>query len=282
MAPSSFSLNRCHLYAQKLNNSAALCIEIGQYDRAILSLTKALRLSREQSDESLLVTCSCQDCSLDGCIAYSESTRCPVVNANANVRCSSAYVYQRPIQIPPLPTLENHNMGRRLFFIVTFNLALAHHLGAMAANSSTTNSTSTSSTILRQKRPQTSTSNKIKKAIQLYELSRNWHSRIVSTTCNGHGHECECDAISSISFQMILSNNLSHIHRLGSNYTEHKQCLEHLLSTVMVAVEYKTRTNNSSSSSSNNNYGVLCTTNLEGFLMNASQLFLQEHCAEAA
>jgi len=312
---SSFPINRCHLYSQKLNNSAALCIEVGHYDRAIFSLTKALRLSREQSDESMAVTCSCQECSLDGCIAYSESTPCPVVNANANVRCSCAcaYVYQRPIRIPPLPTLENHNMGRRLFLIVTFNLALAHHLGAMTTSNSTTNSTTSNSngnsnsatsnttqppttTTTKQlipKRLQTSSTNvnKIKKALQLYEISRNWHSRIVSTTCHDSNESHECDTMSSIRFQMILSNNLSHIHRLGSNTTEQRQCLEHLLSAVMVAVEYKTRneqqqrnnsSNNNTRSSRIINDGELCTTDLDGFLMNASRLFLHEHCAEAA
>jgi len=39
-----------HLYAQKLNNSAAKCIEVGLYDRAISSLSKALKLS-EQDEE---------------------------------------------------------------------------------------------------------------------------------------------------------------------------------------------------------------------------------------
>jgi len=44
---------RCrHLYAQKLNNSAAICIDIGLYDRAISSLSKALKLSEQQDEES--------------------------------------------------------------------------------------------------------------------------------------------------------------------------------------------------------------------------------------
>jgi hypothetical protein len=43
---------QCHLYAQKLNNRAALCIEIGHYDRAIASLAKALRLSAGNNHSS--------------------------------------------------------------------------------------------------------------------------------------------------------------------------------------------------------------------------------------
>ncbi|OEU07244.1 hypothetical protein FRACYDRAFT_251297 [Fragilariopsis cylindrus CCMP1102] len=87
---------QCHLYAQKLNNRAALCIEIGHYDRAIASLAKALRLSagnnhsssdqhqhqrqhphqeeeRQQYQHRPQPVCRCNYCSLDGCIAYSES-----------------------------------------------------------------------------------------------------------------------------------------------------------------------------------------------------------------
>jgi len=43
---------RCrHLYAQKLNNCASICIETGLYDRAILSLSKALKLSEQEEEE---------------------------------------------------------------------------------------------------------------------------------------------------------------------------------------------------------------------------------------
>jgi len=69
--------NLAYIYAQKMNNNAALCVEIGQYDRAISSLSKALRLSRihiEKQDSILEVhnVCGCYHCSLDGCIAFSE------------------------------------------------------------------------------------------------------------------------------------------------------------------------------------------------------------------
>ena len=64
---------QANLFAQKLNNSAVLCIEIGQYDRAIAMLAKALRLSELHSDDRMEDTaCLCQDCTLDGCISYSE------------------------------------------------------------------------------------------------------------------------------------------------------------------------------------------------------------------
>jgi len=304
MVNASLSMNQCHLYAQKLNNSAALCIEIGHYDRAILSLTKALRLSREQSDESMLCSCRCKDCSLDGCIAYSESSP-PVskfsqqaTDSIKNNGCEGChgYVYRRPIRVPPQPILENHNMGRTLFLMITFNLGLAHHLSAMVTsrtNPSTSSEEQNPATQPRQQqRAQTSIRTKtVTKALQLYELSNNWHSRISASRPHG-GHECEAKGgLSSIRFRMILSNNLSHLHCLSRNHTKHRQCLENLLSTVMVAVEYQTRNENSTNdnsstwgddSESSSRDEDLTTSNVEGFLMTASPLFLNGFCADAA
>ena len=298
MVHAPLSMNQCHLYAQKLNNSAALCIEIGQYDRAVLSLTKALRLSREQTDESMICTCRCRDCSLDGCIAYSECNP-PVskISQQGSSGCCS-FVYRRPIRVPPQPILESHNMGRSLFLVITFNLGLAHHLSAMVT-SQMTNPIISSEEITTnepqeqrdQEQPKPRNDTKlIKKALQLYELSNNWHSRI---TASRPLTVYDCDAtggVSSIRFRMILSNNMSHAHSLSSNDTKYRQCLENLLSTVMVAVEYRARTKHNSgslgddseSSSSSSDEDLLSTTNVEGFLMNASRLFLNGMCADAA
>jgi len=282
MAP-SLSMSQCHLYAQKLNNSAALCIEIGHYDRAIFSLTKALRLSRVQSDESMMIGSSCDQYSIDGCISYSEIT-CPVSGVSnhslSNDLTGSGYIYQRPIRVPPECIIENHNMGRTLFLIITFNLAMAHHLGAMVA----TSRTSCESDCEDRTAPNPlQTNNKIKKALQLYEISHSWHSRITSEQTSDESGASQTFGVSSIRFRMILSNNMSHIYRLGSNNTKHRQCLEHLLSTVMIAVDYKTRTNTNNNATTETLHNTdLRSSNLEGFLMNASKLFVEEHCAEAA
>ena len=287
---SSLSMDRYHLYAQKMNNSAALCIEVGHYDRAISSLAKALRLSREHSDERMMGSCHCYQCSLDGCIAFSEINPPPVANNNIAPSFKDigyGYVYRRPIRIPPLPIIDNHNMGKTLFLIITFNLAMAHHLSAMC-NTSMRNTTNTADDLHTSE-------NKIKKSLQLYELAYNWYSRLASESSHEHDDDdgCmytrndnesssspnSCSSVASIRFYMIISNNLSHIHRLGSNYTKHRQCLEHLLSTVMLALEYKTRT---CSSDYNDDYDDFWCTDLDGFIMNVSPLFLQERCAEAA
>ena len=317
----SLSMNQCHLYSQKLNNSAALCIEIGQYGRAIFSLTKALKLSRAQSDESMICTCRCKHCTMDGCISYTENSppvsriRQPGSTTLTNTLCDSTkcgYVYRRPIRIPPEPIEENHNMGRTLFLIITFNLGLAHHLSAITKSASLRKITKTSEDISRRSETNNDSIKVIRKALQLYEIADNWHTRIVASR-PPTGQDCDTAAcrLQSIRFQMILANNLSHIHYMSSNHAEQRVFLEHLLSTVMVAVEYQTRnkrdninddsssisrSNSSWSSNNNENWteddsesvpthrqADLCTTrNLEGFLMNASHLFLYRHCADAA
>ena len=449
---------QCHLYAQKLNNRAALCIEIGHYDRAIASLAKALRLSagnnhsnsdqhqrqhQHQEEEERQQqhqhrqpqpVCHCNYCSLDGCIAYSESISATEEltkqMAKKNIKIASSkssstststssstdgssttkssflsqhnksflsqqkqqqqhkknkekdndnnthdltsnnnnsllsndkiygscdsYIYRRPIRITSRTIQEGHNMGSTLFLIITFNLALAHHLSAVDSdvdavdavdavdnnNSSSTDSTTTSCSC--------NENNRIKKTLQLYEISNKWH--IQSSNCHLYNdgdddsgrynestmmtqHEQhqqqqhqqlnrdEYDSssaeeqqqqpdddaststsktsrnVSSIRFNMIICNNLSHIHCLVSNHSKHKQCLEHLLSQVMVALEYKTRTTSSPPSSNNDqhqDYGAAAAAaaaatedytlqmDLDGFLQSASSLILQEKCAKAA
>ena len=61
---------RSQLYAQEMNNSAASCIEVGLYGRAIASLLRALALSRRQRVPRE-ATCTCRHCILDACIVRS-------------------------------------------------------------------------------------------------------------------------------------------------------------------------------------------------------------------
>jgi hypothetical protein len=113
--------SRRHLYAQKLNNSACMCIEIGQYDRAILFLAKALRISEQQQQDNTTTTtngdddvimsngkgaeydesqiCSCYNCTVDGCIEFSENNtptaRLMSGDTNSSAFCRAAVVKQK-------------------------------------------------------------------------------------------------------------------------------------------------------------------------------------------
>jgi len=309
-----------HVYAQQLNNAASMCLEVGQYDKAISSLGKALRLSELHIVDQLLdraQACGCVDCSLDGCITYSESesNNTNVLNfcnqnknnLKNNMMVVEAYdpeeegggseqtttsstshmtsIYRRPIRIPPRSIAEGHNMGSTLFLIVTFNLALAHHLKAVSLLSSASAAAISSSSV--------ASSTLHANTLQLYELTNTWQHRLscgeeqeeeddhednydydsdsdsdddsimtMDTTDEEEQEEEETPSrtttrtaataspmnsmnqmktntsyCSSVRFNMILCTNLSHLHRLMKNDTLSTQCLEQLLSTVMLVID---------------------------------------------
>ena len=63
------------MYAQKLNNNAAMCIEVGYYDKATQSLQRALNFYQKQSDKDMVKMCSCHECGIDGNIDFSADFR---------------------------------------------------------------------------------------------------------------------------------------------------------------------------------------------------------------
>jgi hypothetical protein len=150
------------VYIHKMNNSSAwsLIDEVGTYDKAIENLTTALELLQAIDGDDIAMndllyssspkrTCSF---SLDGCIEYSEqlnyvahlmaSTKkkklCMTKNIfkkkkktpknDGDIDNKKEDLHRRPILIPKKIIGERHGMGSSLFLLITFNLALAHHL----------------------------------------------------------------------------------------------------------------------------------------------------------
>jgi len=223
-----------HAYAQKINNISAMLIEIGNYEKAIASLGKALKLSEVHMTDQLLDRSACTtDCSLDGCITHSEqdSNLIEVLDIsnnnkkrNANNRKRDANgnnneknehtLYRKPIRIPKQIIREGQNMGNTLFLIITFNLALAHHLKALKKTSSS------------------SVSSLLNSTVQLYELANNWHQdqQKFNYVSDDDDHSSDDDysdddtILSTLSmeetntysarFNTILYNNLSHLNQL--------------------------------------------------------------------
>jgi hypothetical protein len=107
---------------QKMNNDSASLIVNGRYEKAIRKLGKALEVLQSVDDITMnhyhSSTCTCWDCSLKGCIEYSSTNKVEGF-------------HRKPIFIPKHVIRENHCMGTRLFLILTFNLALAHHLNML-------------------------------------------------------------------------------------------------------------------------------------------------------
>lgn len=159
-----------HVYAQKLNNISAMSIEIGNYDKAISSLGKALKLIEVHTTDQLLdrsTACTCTNCSLDGCIAHTEQDSNLIEDFDINNRKrrndNNKNLYQKPIRISKQAIREGHNMGSTLFLIITFNLALAHHL-KLLKKMKTSSSSSSSSSLLNT-------------TVKLYELASNWQQQ---------------------------------------------------------------------------------------------------------
>jgi hypothetical protein len=102
--------------------------------------------------------------------------------------------------------------------------------------------------------------NKLSNVLQLYELAYRLQM------------EEDDEQVDCIRFAMIISNNLGEIHRAVNDRSKHVKCLEHLLSTMMFIVDGRQLNFNDDSS----------FLELDGFLRNTSQLFLQGQGAAAA
>ena len=99
-------------------------------------------------------------------------------------------------------------MGVTLILIIHFNLALAHHLLYLEAD------TESGITDFDKERY-------FEKAVQLYELAYRSHL--------DHGN---------LRLAMLVSNNLGQIHRVAGNQTEHELWLHNLLRVFVCVVEW--------------------------------------------
>ena len=167
------------------------------------------------------------------------------------------FVYHRPLLVNKHCIDESHFTGITLSLIILFNLALAHHLKAIATIASNTNSSSNSLKVLQQ-------------ALQLYELAYQFHVDYVQQQMSSSGAlSGEYNrSIDALRFTMIVSNNLGEIHRVAGNSAKHEMCLQHLLSAIMYMVDCK--------------LVGMDSAEMDGFYHNVSPIMLADTCAQAA
>ena len=295
-----------NLYAQKLNNSAAFCIEVGQYNRAIGSLTKALKLLKLTSNENhhQIDDHSVYSYTINECISYSETIpscvrKCRASpdrrkkqridddssssnhhaffqshfwrigdNHNEGDSQASGSIYCRPIQIPCQAIAHDHTMGSMLYPIIVFNLALAQHQSALF------------STDCSDKRRQ----DKLQSALKLYEHADARHHALTLRPCTNEPSSSQRQPQDPFKvsnrldqFDMILCNNSSHIYRSLNKHERHQDSLQRLTSALMMVVDQRSSvgtTSHNDENSRNNHH--------EEFLQTASQLILTKQCADAA
>lgn len=220
-------------FIKRLNNKAAQCLEDGRYGQAIHLFAQALNLS-DESDTNEKLACTCSSCSLDECISFSQlpplvryDSKDPFYRDRIRKRLKpnpspeaareeteaaspERFIYQQPIRFSPHTLTTSHSMGVTLPLIISFNLALAHHLKALE----------------ERKRRGVMNLKALKDVLKLYEISYSFHRA-----------KQEVDNQRSLRFDMILANNLGEIHRLVGNQSKYQMCLELLLSAIMYMVD---------------------------------------------
>eukprot|EP00934_Nitzschia_sp_Nitz4_P002543 Nitzschia sp. Nitz4//scaffold100_size80364//35197//35994//NITZ4_005343-RA/size80364-processed-gene-0.53-mRNA-1//-1//CDS//3329532091//2533//frame0 len=195
--------------AKFLNNRASTRIQSGDYDAAINDLVGALNMASAEISHTQ-APCPCENCSLDHCMAYSQHVLAsrPGMQSNTDSymqKNGGGYLYRRPIFLPSNAMSDAHEMGFVLPMILTFNLALSHHLKCLQDDALKGHS--------------------LERVLRLYELLFRWQI------------EVEAVQVDSVAFTLVISNNLGEIHRVLSNQEKHQLCLEHLLKTVMYMVD---------------------------------------------
>ena len=300
----SVSPQTIYSWVQKMNNSAAMCLQIGQHERAIKSLAKALQLSRSSIEKSANETtassshCACQFLSLDQCIHYSEDyiRNCNIhrklrtTDSRGNISDNRSeetirrrFLQRRQDRRNKVGTSEQEQVFLYQDLIQVPDLTHAHHdvyskqimvLSMVSIFNLAVVCHQRAMDQLNKSGPTRQAQTDLTKALKLYEVAYQ--------ALEKQSDDDRC----SVQFKLILCNNLAHVHQLTGNQSEHEHYLQQVISVTMTLVDSNNRPwNNSEISSSPNlpqqNNKRKCI-DLEGFLANAAPLLTQNVCADAA
>jgi len=256
-----------HYLAQNLNNEACSWITKGNYDAAISGLKRALELTQiglSNEREGRTPPCGCKRCALESYLTLAEDnhndearTKTPeaplqkprslkrkrssigstetVVNSRRKANSfeeTGGFVYRRPMRVHQECIDRCHYNGATLSFVSLFNIALAYHLKAIETVPSMVDSKEKLA-VLQQ-------------PLKLYELAYQLHFQCQEgkesettlkermETCDSSTTTCTKDPnLVNLRLMMLVTSNISQIHKLAGNDTKHHQCLEHLLNAVM-------------------------------------------------
>lgn len=140
--------------------------------------------------------------------------------ANPN---DQGFIYRRPMLVPKQSIEGFHFMGPTLSFIVLFNIALAHHLKAIEMLPLVTD---------RKERISL-----LQHPLKLYELAYQLHFQCLEQDSNGNATTTKQTSndqnLLNLRLMMLVTNNISQIHKLAGNENKHNQCLQHLLNALM-------------------------------------------------
>lgn len=276
---------RMNQFAQELNNSAASCIEIGLYSRAISSLKRALKLYKHQEklagEITNTVLCKCMDCTLDGCVCRSGSQHLPSTSTTRttpttphlngettrkdNNLSSSSSCYTNISQQPIRVRCQGHTIGPALSLIIVYNIALANHLIAVY----TTNNTSGERKIY------------VSSALAIYRFI---YEKLLAEDKNKSEFELHrpvLASLQSVRFEMIILNNICEMYSLnddnlllvGNSTNNHdsggkqQHYRRRLWSIMMVVVDHNLMATNDTDGNSNTER--MWRIQLDNFIKNA-------------
>lgn len=269
--------------AQELNENAAAFASIGHYDRAITELTRALEVwKRCRTEDDAVYICVCPRCnSQEGCcsmqtdekeisdstITSSSATTTSAKNEllfqdNTSVSSTTedinpigfehGYMHQEMIRIPCREHFDFQNVSSGVALIIIFNLAIVHHRNALRHNCKS----------------------KMAKTLRLYQLVNECLNNFCLDT-----HQACCSKASAFDMgtmiQMVLANNLGHLHSCLGNSPMRNHCAEQLIPILMCVIDDRVLRNSQSEM-------IGEQEGLEGFVQTICPLVLTSQCADAA
>jgi len=292
-----------HLLAQNLNNNASVLFRECMYDDAIEMLSEALKkiakrdiLMTSEIQNMIRKRCSCEHCSFQLFLEKKERNEESIddydydqqihhihtrsldkrnksqnkdpldTNVNYesdkndnNTRSNNGFVYRQPFLVHKNCIENMHFMGKTLSVIIIFNLALAHHLKAIdgITSSRDINNDDTNKGLLQ-------------KGLKLYELTY----QILKTHNDGNDDYDDASTIGPIRLMMIISNNVGEIHRVVGDSEKHKMSLQHLLSAIMLLVDYNISRSDSILNYDTDVLTLLHSNEMAGFYHNVSSIMM--------
>lgn len=185
--------------------------------------------------------------------------------ATTKGRDEESFIYHRPLLVSKESIDGCHYIGTTLSFIVLFNIALAHHLKAIE--------------ILPFLSDPNETVAALQQPLKLYELAYQLYFQSQENKQSQGTPQKPADKNSNdhnvvnLRFMMLITNNISQIHKLAGNDKKYYQCLEHLLNALM----YMSHNNAFQSKDI-----VLTTSEKDGIFDNLSPILNTKNYAAAA
>ncbi|CAJ1965171.1 unnamed protein product [Cylindrotheca closterium] len=269
--------------AQQLNKEGVQCIHRGLYEEAVSKIARAIQLFHSDGDLSNRSSISLgailnhhfQQPSPGSSTPSLTETNPDDIDDRNDVETSRErdvsddtdgdFVYSSGIMLPS--KFQSHATGETLLVVLSFNLALAHHL-------SWTTREAASDTL------------RLSHMVQLYELAYRLAFQIQANSSDDDISP-EFSEICNMRFTLIIINNLSQIYQALNGEDNYHRVLEGLLSHLMVVAVVQQQHSRFATADRNrggvDRYGAASIAiNLDGFFQNVLPLLLKRNSAGAA